>query len=228
MGKNKQIEVEIKSLLQTKEAAESLISRMRDMDKNFTLTGKNKQLNHYFTSGDLKKLHTNISSHIPDEKKDYFLEIIEKSQGHSVRTRKADDTVIFVIKATVDDTSSSNGTARLEFESVTPNLFLEELDQILLDSDFEYQAKWSRERHEYLYKNYNVSIDKNAGYGYLAEFERILSEDDDFDAVKREIRREMDLLGIAELQQDRLARMFDFYNKNWHEYYGTEKTFTIL
>lgn len=228
MAKTKQIEVEIKSLLQTKEAVESLISRMRGIDKNFTLTGKNKQLNHYFTSGNFNKLHQNIKHHIPKDKQEYFVEIIEKSQGHSVRTRKADDTVIFVVKATLDDTSSSNGTARLEFETTISNLFLEELDQILLDSDFEYQAKWSRERHEYLYKNYNVSIDKNAGYGYLAEFERILSDQDDFNAVKGEIRREMEVLGITELQQDRLARMFDFYNKNWPEYYGTEKTFTIL
>jgi len=228
MTNNKQIEVEIKSLLQTKKAADKLISRMKEIDKKLTLKGKNKQLNHYFTSGDLKKLNGNIDLHIPQEKKDYFKEIIEKSHGHSVRTRKADEDVIFVIKATVDDTSSSNGTARLEFETHVPGLSLQDLDKILLMSDFEYQAKWSRERHEYLYKKYNVAIDKNAGYGYLAEFERILSHNDDFNAVKSEIRGEMQLLGIAELQQDRLARMFDFYNKNWPDYYGTDKTFTIL
>jgi len=34
-------------------------------------------------------------------------------------------------------------------------------------------------------------------------------------------------LGVAELPQDRLARMFDFYNQNWPDYYGTDKTFTI-
>jgi hypothetical protein len=37
------------------------------------------------------------------------------------------------------------------------------LDKKLLDSDFEYQAKWSREREEYRSKNgINITIDKNA------------------------------------------------------------------
>ena len=111
---------------------------------------------------------------------------------------------------------------------IIKQLSLKELDEILLLSDFAYQAKWSRERHEYAYKEYNVAIDKNAGYGYLAEFERILGDKDDFEAVKRQIRGEMELLGIAELQQDRLARMFEYYNINWPKYYGTDKTFTIL
>jgi len=34
-------------------------------------------------------------------------------------------------------------------------------------------------------------------------------------------------LGYHELDQARLARMFDFYNKNWRDYYGTEKVFTV-
>jgi hypothetical protein len=34
-------------------------------------------------------------------------------------------------------------------------------------------------------------------------------------------------LGVEELSQERLQRMFDYYNKNWAEYYGTDKTFSI-
>ncbi len=74
----------------------------------------------------------------------------------------------------------------------------------------------------------NVCIDKNAGYGYLAEFERIVGEGDDHAAVRAELEAAMAELGVLELPQDRLARMFDFYNQNWAEYYGTDKTFTIL
>lgn len=228
MHKNSQIEVEIKSLLQTAEAAESLISRMRDLDSKFTPVGSNKQLNHYFTAGNLDKLSKNISHHLDTDKREQLAHIVGQSYDFSVRTRKADDAIIFVMKATLDDTTSSNGTARLEFESRMPTLTLDELDRIILNSDFIYQAKWSRERQEYQYKNYNVAIDKNAGYGYLAEFERIVRAKEELEAVKSEIRGEMEVLGITELQQDRLARMFDFYNKNWEKYYGTDKTFTIL
>jgi hypothetical protein len=34
-------------------------------------------------------------------------------------------------------------------------------------------------------------------------------------------------LGVEELPQDRLERMFAHYNAHWPEYYGTEKVFVI-
>jgi hypothetical protein len=34
-------------------------------------------------------------------------------------------------------------------------------------------------------------------------------------------------LGVKELDQKRLERMFAFYNTHWPEYYGTDKIFTI-
>jgi len=37
----------------------------------------------------------------------------------------------------------------------------------------------------------------------------------------------MTKLDVEELPQDRLERMFAYYNKNWPEYYGTEKIFVI-
>lgn len=73
-----------------------------------------------------------------------------------------------------------------------------------------------------------MCIDKNAGYGYVAEFEKILSDKNQIDEAKESIRKELELLGIEELPQDRLERMFAHYNQHRPEYYGTEKTFTIL
>jgi len=77
------------------------------------------------------------------------------------------------------------------------------------------------------YKGTNVSIDKNAGYGYLSEFEMVIADKNKADETKALLRGMMRELGIDELPQDRLARMFDFYNKNWQDYYGTEKIFNI-
>jgi hypothetical protein len=37
----------------------------------------------------------------------------------------------------------------------------------------------------------------------------------------------MQELDLKELSQDRLERMFKFYNENWRDYYGTEKVFNI-
>jgi predicted adenylyl cyclase CyaB len=209
-------EIEIKSLIGDKNKADDLVSKMKQADPSLVSVGAHKQLNHYFVSGDLKKLQEKLNLKL----------LFDNVKDFSVRTRWADGKVILVIKATVDDTSSSNGTARQEFEKKM-EMTLEQLDQALLDCGFQYQAKWSRERQDYKYKGLNVSVDKNAGYGYLAEFESVIDEQSKADETKSMIRQIMSELGAEELNQDRLARMFDYYNKNWQDYYGTEKVFNI-
>src|SRR5690606_5968193 len=144
----------------------------------------------------------------------------DAGNSFSIRTRQKDDQVLLVVKASVDEGTSANTVSRLEFEEPV-NLSLEELDQILLDSGFSYQAKWSRERGEYAYKGINVCLDKNAGYGYLAEFEKILDDESLVNAARDEIAEIMRELGVEELPQDRLERMFAHYNQNWTDYYGT-------
>jgi predicted adenylyl cyclase CyaB len=223
---NHTYEIEIKSLLGGKEKAEELKQKMQAADPQFSEIGSHKQLNHYFVDGDLNQLYQNVGDIIEADKKDKLKELAEKATDYSVRTRWADGKVILVVKASVDDTTSSNGTARLEWESKV-NKTIEELDQLLLNSGFKYQAKWSRERQEFKYKGANVSIDKNAGYGYLSEFEMVIEDPSQADQTKATIRQMMKDLGVNELPQDRLARMFDHYNKNWEEYYGTEKIFNI-
>ncbi len=219
-------EIEIKSLLGSKENADALVAKMRAKDGTLKTVGSHKQLNHYFVGGSLQKLHENVSAVVSPADLEKLKDLAGKAKDFSVRTRAADGKVILVVKASVDDTTSSNGTARLEWEAKVP-ASIEELDNLVLKSGFAYQAKWSRERSEYVYHNTNVSIDKNAGYGYLAEFEKITAEESQAPSLKQEIRQLMAELGVAELAQDRLARMFDYYNKNWQDYYGTDKIFNI-
>ena len=73
----------------------------------------------------------------------------------------------------------------------------------------------------------NVCIDKNAGYGYLAEFEKVLDDEAALASARAEIEAVMQELGVAELPQERLERMFAHYNQNWPDYYGTDKVFVI-
>jgi adenylate cyclase class IV len=73
----------------------------------------------------------------------------------------------------------------------------------------------------------NITIDKNAGYGYLAEFEKVVDDSRQAPDVEAEIRSFMKECGIDELPQDRLERMFAHYNANWEDYYGTDKIFNI-
>jgi len=221
-------EVEIKVLLWEEENVKSLIEKLHIHPDTKHIWWSN-QLNHYFLAdGDFYQLEEKIKTHILPNNHEKLKHILVHGKKHSIRTRDADGKIFFVIKATADETSSENWTARLEFEEETSWLTIHDLDALILDSWFTYQSKWSRKRKDYIYKDFNVSIDKNAWYGYLVEFEKIISNPEEIDQAKQSIRNELNLLWIEELPQDRLERMFAFYNANWPEYYGTEKTFIIL
>ena len=223
-------EIEIKSLLGSKENADKLKENLVKHGYDIGSAKKSSQLNHYFSySGQevLNNFKTNFSKIISSEKLEEFNKILEIGKDFSIRTRESNGTkVILVVKASLDAGTSANGVSRAEFEEVLP-MTLEELDQKLLESGLEHQAKWSRDREEFVGTSITVCLDKNAGYGYLAEFETVTEDKKEVENVKKELEKFMQDVDCAELQQDRLARMFDFYNKNWAEYYGTDKIFNI-
>ncbi len=219
-------EIEIKSLLGAKDKADGLKTRFLEKFPSATLKTRTSQLNHYFSGGDMEKLYDVIGSQFPDNHQEALQKILTEGRSHSVRTRQSDGKVLFVVKASIDDTTSSNGIARMEFEEPVM-LTLDELDRLLLDSGLEYQAKWSRDREEYAAGDIALCLDRNAGYGYVAEFEKIVHEADHAESAKQELLRLMNELGVEELPQDRLERMFAHYNAHWPEYYGTENIFTI-
>ncbi len=219
-------EVEIKSLLGDKEKAINLKSKMCEIDPTCACVSTNKQLNHYFHAGDVAVLYQKTEHLFTATEKTNFKKLIEKGNDFSVRTRQKDDEVLLVVKASMDDGTSENTVKRMEFEEPV-DISLYELDALVLEAGYQYQAKWSREREEYTYKGANVCFDRNAGYGYLAEFEKIVEDEKLIDDARNEIEEMMNELGVDELSQERLARMFDFYNQNWPDYYGTDKTFII-
>jgi adenylate cyclase class IV len=221
-----QFEIEVKTLLGEKKNADALKARMCEYDPSCACVSVNKQLNHYFEGGDLVELYRLTHDLFLEDARSKFAYIAEKGTNFSVRTRQKDDTVLLVIKASIDGGTSANTVSRMEFEEEV-NATLSELDERVLQSGFTYQAKWSRDREEYNYKGINVCIDRNAGYGYLAEFEKVVQGEHDLDAIRNDIDHIMAELEVVELPQDRLERMFAHYNKNWPEYYGTEKVFII-
>jgi len=219
-------EVEIKSLLGSPEQAEKVRSALKATDPSCAMLTQNRQLNHYFEGGTLAKLAEVAATHLSGIAQIRLDDLALRAKEFSVRTRDKNGTVLLVVKASVGSDSSANGISRIEFEEKVP-LSLKELDELVLSAGFSYQAKWSREREEYLCNGVNVMLDKNAGYGWLAEFERIVDDQGKLEGAKKEIRALMDGLAVEELPQDRLGRMFDFYNKHWQEYYGTDKIFTV-
>jgi len=220
-------EIEIKSLLGSPESAEALRVRMRELDPSCALRATNKQRNHYFTGGELSRLYESVAVLFDTYAQSRLQRIVEEGHDVSVRTRQKDNNVLLVVKASLDDTTSENGITRIEFEEPVPNLSLDELDQKVLDAGYTYQAKWSREREEYRLRDVDVTIDRNAGYGYLAEFEIQIDDPEHATQAQETLRTLMKELAVEELSQDRLQRMFEHYNAHWRDYYGTEKIFNI-
>lgn len=229
-------EIEVKSLLGEDNKAKELLDKMAAGDPDFKKTSTNRQLNHYFEDGDINKLVENVSTHLKPEQLEKLKHIIDTGKDFSVRTRQKNEEVLLVVKASVDEGTSANTVSRLEFEErVEPSL--DALDELVKSAGFKYQAKWSRARDEYKYKGMTVCLDKNAGYGYLAEFEKVIDlpveasaqvgDESALASARAEIDTIMKELGVDELPQDRLERMFSHYNQNWPDYYGTDKVFVI-
>ena len=221
-------EVEIKVLLGTREEAEKLLSRMRSRDPSLSLIARERQLNHYFIGGGLDALATKVDRYITDDDRAKLHDIISRGRKHSVRTRYIiGGESILVVKSSVNDETSSNSTIRMECEIRFARMPEDKLDGILLASGFDFHAKWSRDRHEYQYLDMHVDIDRNAGYGYVVEFEKTVKDPEGLPEAKKSILDHIESLGYAELDQKKLADMFAYYNEHWREYYGTDRIFTL-
>jgi adenylate cyclase class IV len=219
-------EIEVKSLLGDEAVANRLKEKMCELDPECVCISTNKQLNHYFEGGVMEDLYEAVKDLFDEETCAKLRVTIDRGAEFSIRSRQRDGEVLLVVKASIDEGTSANTVKRMEFEEPVA-ITLDELDERILNAGFTYQAKWSREREEYAFKGASVSLDKNAGYGYLAEVEKIVHDEALADQVRGEIDEIMAELEIAELDQGRLARMFDHYNQNWPEYYGTDKIFII-
>jgi predicted adenylyl cyclase CyaB len=219
-------EIEVKSLLGDESVANRLKEKMCELDPECVCLSTNTQLNHYFEGGAMEDLYEAVKDLFNKAQQEKLKTTIDRGAEFSIRSRQRDDEVLLVVKASIDEGTSANTVKRMEFEEPV-SITLGELDERILNAGFTYQAKWSREREEYSYKGASVSLDKNAGYGYLAEVEKIVHDEALADQVREEIDKIMRELDIVELAQDRLARMFAHYNANWPEYYGTNKIFII-
>ncbi|HEY4517745.1 MAG TPA: CYTH domain-containing protein, partial [Candidatus Paceibacterota bacterium] len=153
-------EVEIKSLLGSKERALKLRQDLQKNDSSSRCVARSSQLNHYFVGGDTAKLKDMLTEKFSAEEQKKFSDILERGKDFSIRTRLIDgEKLLFVLKASLDEGTSHNTVSRLEFETAIPGMSIEELDRLLLDAGFSYQAKWSREREEYSYKGATVCLD---------------------------------------------------------------------
>ena len=109
--------------------------------------GSHRQLNHYFEGkGDFKA----VAQVLKDENTRKTCSLSSRKKRRTFRSAPAMPTgpSFSFLKASIDDTTSANGTARREFEEKV-DMPLDALDKMILAAGFTYQSKWSRERTEY-------------------------------------------------------------------------------
>ncbi len=228
MAENHQIEVEVKVLLGEQSAADAFIQKLTEADPELKQTAETNQLNHYFDEkGDPARLVSEVSGILRPADLSQLQEITSEFDKFTLRTRFEDGVITLVVKAAKAGEDEQHAVTRVEGDYVANVSTIEELDQHVLASGYGYLSKWSRRRKTYRYKDLTVCLDKNAGYGYLAEFERVVRGDEAAEDAKEVILDELAGLGLEELPQDRLGRMFAFYNEHWPEYYQTDKTFIV-
>jgi len=229
----KQYEVEIKSLIGgDMDLLQTVRKKLGSTFDTLERHPDQRQLNHYFTSdGDFMNLGEALREHLSDDEYQDYSELIRDASSVSLRTREIDgNQVIFVMKvsSSSDEYSDDHGLSRREFEITVP-VSMNELDQIILDTGFSYKSKWSRERETYKIPHLDmvITIDNNAGYGYLMEFEKTTNNESDVLKIRNEIIYVMNMLDLVEVDKDRIGRMFAHYNEHWQDYYGTDKTFLL-
>lgn len=221
-----QYEIEIKTLLGSKEKSDELLAEVMRRDPETKLVSKQKQLNHYYHGGNLADLAAGVVSHITPEQMAAISDIAGRAQNINVRTRQKNDTVLLIVKGSLDNVSAAHSHQRMEFEAPI-NLPLQDLDALVESTGWQLEAKWQADRK--IYETMGLTLDMifTPGYGYMAEFEKVVAADEDRESAHQKLVDTMESLGTLELPNPRLERMFAYYNEHWRDYYGTDKVFVI-
>lgn len=203
-------EVEAKYLIETPEQLAAVAEEL----KQLASPTWESQLNHYFFGGrdtvlDLKE-HLKIDSDTPEA-------------AVSIRTRQVNgEPAILVFKF---GANPENGTDRIEQEYKTKRP-IDELDALIEKLGGTCRSKWSRERIAYTTPTVIFSLDKNSGYGHLLELEAGPELADNPNALEI-LDTIAGNMGLKRLPEDRLQRMFAYYEEHWREYYGTTNVFRV-
>lgn len=219
-------EVEVKSI-----PTKNIIKQIQDHPESI-LVGSSKQLNHYF-SGILHLDVLDVLSPVTarSERDNLKTLLTDPSLTKlSVRTRYDDSENTpndsqLIIKASINDTSSENGTIRRE-EQITVYLSIQALDLILQENGLTVQSKWRRSRETYLYKDVTICVDFDAGYGDVVEVEKLVSTKEATAQARKRCLEILTEFGLTELDQDHLENnMFPAYSADWNKFYSTNTTF---
>lgn len=140
---------------------------------------------------------------------------------NDLRIRRTDKEAYLILKK-----GWMHSDCRDEIEIKVARSDFKKLDEIFVSLGYKYDTKWYRKRLEYKLEDFNVTIDFNAGYGWICEIERVVNTGGEGKA-KKDILDFSKKIGIKPTPQILFDKMYKFYKKNWRHYYDTKDTFNI-
>jgi len=167
-----------------------------------------------------------VRSYFTQDAINLLQEVARQATSISVRSRQKNGVTILVVKGSLDAVSAVHSHRRMEFEEEV-GMTIESLDKLILTAGYRYEAKWSAQRNLYSWNDLTIDMFFTPGYGFMVEFEKVITDSDAIEPTRQYIFDIMSELGIQEIEADRLERMFAYYNAHWQEYYGTKKVFTL-
>lgn len=184
-----------------------------------------KEIEVKFVLGDKEKAtlqefldSTGITPHKVETQDNFYY----KAQDNlDLRIRRTDSEAFLILKK-----GWMHDENREEIEVRVAREDFEKLDTILTNLGYEYDTKWHRERTEYRYEAFTIVVDFNAGYGWVAEIEKVVGEGEE-DAAKKDILDLAEKIGLEPTPPEVFDNMYKYYKENWQHYYDSGETFTL-
>jgi len=159
-----------------------------------------------------------LEPHFRETQDNYYY---NSPEGLDLRIRRTDTNAYLILKkGWMHDEDREELEVRVDEEA------FDTLDSILTNLGYDYNTKWHRERTEYHYHDFAITLDFNAGYGWVAEIEKVVSEGEE-DSAKQEISALAQEIGLQPTPPEVFDKMYHYYKKNWQYYFDSGKTFTL-
>jgi len=113
-----------------------------------------------------------------------------------------------------------------EYEVKCDREEFEKLDKMLSKLGYSYDTKWFRYREEFEFNGFNITLDENSGFWWMAEIEKVVEEWEE-EQAKKEILEFAQSLGLDPTPKSDLDLIYNHYKKNWKEYYDERKVINL-
>ncbi|MGE5456632.1 MAG: CYTH domain-containing protein [Ignavibacteriales bacterium] len=108
--------------------------------------------------------------------------------------------------------------AREEMEVLVDNKYRSDLSKMLECLGYEVEIKWFRKRLEGSYQDIKLTIDYTAGYGYIVEVEKIVTDESLIDETKNKLVDILKSFNIEISDKQEFKDKYSDYKINWSKY----------